>query len=73
MLRRGMKEAEVAAATGRPVTTIAADAAALARDLGVHTSRLTAALADLPWLDAEEQAGIDIDHFRTAFGLAPTR
>lgn len=73
MLRRGMQEAEVAAATGRPLAAIAADVAVLARDLGVHTLHLRAALADLSWLDAEEQAGIDIDHFRTAFGLTPAR
>ncbi len=73
MLKRGMSIAQVAAALGSPLAAVEANAAGVAQALGVHTSELSETLARLENIDPDDEAGIDIDHFRTAFGLEPAR
>lgn len=73
MLKRGMSISQVAAALGSSLSAVEANAAGVAKALGVHTSELSDILARLEDIDLDEQGGIDIDHFRTAFGLEPAR
>lgn len=73
MLRRGMSLPQIAAALGHSLAAVEAHATALAEALGVQTSELPSALGSIQPFDLEQEAGIDIEHFRTAFGLEPAR
>lgn len=73
MLRRGMTRAEASSAMSLPMGIIDDECAALAQAFGVSSDQLSDTLSSLAGLAASDDARIDIDHFRTAFGLEPAR